>query len=140
MEQSELKAEGLRKAQVLQFEAITEQSQAHNNMQMNMRISQALLDKTTTAAANLQTMIDETTTRYREFPALSGLLGSYSAWVVCALLLSLLCVQNPKTAMVVVLIGMCWCLLSLILLLTTDACPSSSHCNEGVPLTRVYGL
>lgn len=105
-----------------------------------MRISQALLDKTTTAAANLQTMIDETTARYREFPALSGLFGSYSAWTVCALLFSLLGAQNPKSAMVVILIGMSWCLLSLIPLLTTDTCPSSSHCDEGIPLTRVNGL
>ena len=99
-----MKAESLHKAQVLQLEAIKAQFQAQGDMQTNMRISQALLDKTTAAAANLQTIIDETATRYRESPAFGGFFGT-SAWTVCAFLFSMLGVQNPKPALAVLLIG-----------------------------------
>lgn len=99
-----MKAEGLRKAQVLQFEAIKAQFQAQDDIQTNIRISQALLDKTTAAAANLQTMIDETATRYRDSHAFGGFFG-VSTWTICAFLFSMLSIQNPKPALAVLLIG-----------------------------------
>ena len=99
-----MKAESLRKAQVLQFEAIKTQFQAQDDMQTNMRISQALLDKTTAAAANLQTIIDETATRYRESHAFGGFFGA-STSTICAFLFSMLSIQNPKPALALLLIG-----------------------------------
>lgn len=101
-----MKAENLHRAQLLQSEAITAQSQAQENMQTDIRISQALLDKVTATAANLQTMVDETATKYRESPVLGGLHGTYSAWTVCALLFSVLGAQNPKSALAMIFIGM----------------------------------
>lgn len=100
-----------------------------------MRISQALLDKTAATAANLQTMIDETTVKYKEYPALGGFLGTYSAWTVCALLFSIIGAQNPRSALAVFFVGSsksldcsCVSLLNLI---------SSPHgCYENILLER----
>ncbi|KAI9925205.1 hypothetical protein MW887_006125 [Aspergillus wentii] len=105
LEESEVKAEGLLQTQKLQTEAIATQSQAQESLQTNMRISQALLDKTAATAANLQTMIDETTVKYKEYPALGGFLGTYSAWTVCALLFSIIGAQNPRSALAVFFVG-----------------------------------
>lgn len=114
-----MKAGNLHRAQLLQSEAIAAQSQAQDNIQTDIRISQALLDKVTATAANLQTMVDETATKYRESPVLGGLNGTYSAWTVCALLFSMLGAQNPKSALAVLFIGMGMCLLGFYLLLLT---------------------
>lgn len=114
-----MKAKNLHRAQLLQSEAIVSQSQAQDNIQTDIRISQALLDKVTATAANLQTMVDETATKYRESPVLGGLNGTYSAWTVCALFFSMLCAQNPKSALAVLFIGMSMCFLGLYLLLLT---------------------
>lgn len=102
-----MKAESLHKAQMLQSETIAAQSQAQDTIQTDIRISQALLDKVTATAANLQTMVDETAIKYRDSPVLGGLHGTYSAWTVCALLFSMLGAQNPKSALAVLFIGMC---------------------------------
>jgi hypothetical protein len=74
-----------------------------------MRISKAILDQTASTAANLQTMIDETTNRYREVPGLSGLLGlrAYATWAMYGLFLSLIGLQNPRSAIVILLICVC---------------------------------
>lgn len=114
-----MKAGNLHRAQLLQSEAIAAQSQAQDNIQTDIRISQGLLDKVTATAANLQTMVDETATKYRESPVLGGLNGTYSAWTVCALLFSMLGAQNPKSALAVLFIGMGMCLLGFYLLLLT---------------------
>ncbi|ODM17347.1 hypothetical protein SI65_07022 [Aspergillus cristatus] len=104
--QSEMKAQDLQRAQLLQSEVIAAQSQAQHNIHADIQISQGLLDKVTATAANLQTMVDETATTYRESPVLGGLHGTYSAWTVCALLFSMLGAQNPKSALAVLFIGM----------------------------------
>ena len=96
---SEIKAENLHRAQLLQ-------SESQDNIQTDIRISQALLDKVSATVANLQTMVDETATKYRDSPVLGGLHGTYSAWTVCALLFSILGAQNPKSALAVLFIGM----------------------------------
>lgn len=112
-----MKAENLHRAQLLQSKAIAAQSQAQDNIQTDIRISQALLNKITATAANLQAMVDETATKYRDSPALGGLHGTYSAWTVCALLFSMLGTQNPKSALAVLFIGMSMCFLGFYLLL-----------------------
>lgn len=104
--QSEMKAQDLQRAQLLQSEVIAAQSQAQHNIQTDIQISQALLDKVISTAANLQTMVDETATKYRESPVLGALHRTYSAWTVCALLFSMLGAQNPKSALAVLFIGM----------------------------------
>lgn len=109
-----MKARDLHEAQTLQYEAITAHSQAQGNLEINMRISQALIDRATAAAANLQTMIDDSATRYRESPAFNGPLGPYSTWTMCILLFSMLGVQNPRSALALLLIGMSTCILTFL--------------------------
>lgn len=53
----------------------------------NLRITQAILDKTVATTANVQAVLDETTTRYKRIPLLGGLLSAVSPWTVCALLI-----------------------------------------------------
>lgn len=89
----------------MQFEAISAQFRAQESLQVNMQISQALLDRATTAAANLQALVDEAATRYRETPVLSGLFGPYSEWTVSALLFSIIGALNPRAALAVLFIG-----------------------------------
>lgn len=89
----------------MQFEVISAQSRAQESLQVNMQISQALLDRATTAAANLQALVDEAATRYREAPVLSGLFGPYSEWTVSALLFSIIGALNPRAASAVLFIG-----------------------------------
>lgn len=106
LQSSEAKAENLHEAQNLQYQAIAAHSQAQNNLQINMRISQALVDRATAAAANLQTMIDNSATRYQESPVFNGPLGPYSTWTMCVLLFSMLGIQNPRSALALLIIGM----------------------------------
>ena len=141
-----MKAESLRKAQVLQFEAIKAQFKAQDDMQTNMRISQALLDKTTAAAANLQAIIDETATRYRDSYAFGSFLG-VSTWTICAFLFSMLSIQNPKPALAVLLIGISTYTFEIrVTIYRQLTLISSSHYHKDVPFpglitiifTRVY--
>lgn len=104
---SERKAENLHREQIMQSEAISAQTQAQENIQTSMQISQALLDKATTTAANLQAMVDETVSRYREPAVLSGFFGPYSPWTVSALLFSIIGALNPRAGLAVFLIGTC---------------------------------
>lgn len=103
---SESKAENLHREQIMQSEAISAQTRAQENLQTSMQISQALLDKATTTAANLQAMVDETVSRYRE-PTVLSVFGPYSPWTVSALLFSIIGALNPRAGLAVFLIGTC---------------------------------
>ena len=70
-----------------------------------MQISQALLDKATTTVANLQAMVDEAASKYREPQVLTGLFGQHSAWTVSTLLLSIIGALSPRAALAVLFIG-----------------------------------
>ncbi|KAF4153854.1 hypothetical protein CNMCM6069_000198 [Aspergillus lentulus] len=105
LENSQSKAEALRTAQLQQFDALEAQYRLQQHMETNFQISQALLDKATATAANLQAMIDETTTRYRDSPILGNIIGPSSAWTVCGLLLSFIGAHSPRLALAALLIG-----------------------------------
>ncbi|KAF4229579.1 hypothetical protein CNMCM6805_001255 [Aspergillus fumigatiaffinis] len=105
LENSQSKAEALHTAQLQQFDALQAQFRLQQHMETNFQISQALLDKATATAANLQAMIDETTTRYRDSPILGNIIGPSSAWTVCGLLLSLIGAHSPRLALAALLIG-----------------------------------
>lgn len=74
-------------------------------METNLQISQALLDKAITTTANLQAMIEETTTRYRDSPILGKFIGPYSAWTVCGILLSVIGAHSPRLTLAALAIG-----------------------------------
>lgn len=94
--QSQVQANELHKAQHLQAEALAAQSQAHKAIQFNAQVSQALLDKTAATAANLHAIIDKAATRYKQTPGLH--FGSISGWMFCTGLLLGILTQHAKVA------------------------------------------
>ncbi|RAK94990.1 putative nuclear membrane fusion protein Kar5 [Aspergillus ibericus CBS 121593] len=105
--ESQAIAEELHRAQLQHNAAMQGHSQLQEHLQTNMRISQALLEKTIAAAANLQAMVDDTATRYKEIPAFRSFLGSYPAGTVYSLLVGLIGAQSPRLAVVMLVIGIC---------------------------------
>jgi hypothetical protein len=96
MEHSQKEANELQKAQNMQAQALAAQSQMQKEIQFNAQISQALLDKATTTAANLHAMIDEAATKYKRIPDLH--FGGLSAWTLCGILVILIGAHNMKAA------------------------------------------
>lgn len=96
IEQSQATADELRKAQNMQVQALAAQSQVQKEIQYNAQISQALLDKAATTAANLHAVIDEAATKYKQIPNLH--FQGFSTWTLCGVLLVLLGAHNMKAA------------------------------------------
>ncbi|KAJ5594944.1 uncharacterized protein N7459_001152 [Penicillium hispanicum] len=96
IEQSESKASELQRAQNLQAEALAAQSRMQMEIQFHAQLSQALLKKVTTAAANLQTVIDEATVKASQMPGLR--FGGIQSWSLFILFLALLGHYSPKIA------------------------------------------
>ncbi|GLA72447.1 hypothetical protein AtubIFM55763_002986 [Aspergillus tubingensis] len=94
---SQMIAEDLRSAQL-------GQNELQEHILTNMRISQALFDKTTAAAANLQTVVDDTVKRLEDVPASSRLLGSYPT-PVYSLLIGFVGAQSPRAAIVLLVVS-----------------------------------
>lgn len=80
------------------------QSRAQDDLQTNMRITQALLEQTSTAAANLQTMMDETYGMLRDSPTLRNVFGPFSPGHLVALVFSLIGAHSSRLALGVLLI------------------------------------
>ncbi|GKZ25288.1 hypothetical protein AbraIFM66951_002207 [Aspergillus brasiliensis] len=96
--ESQIIAEDLRSVQLGQTEL-------QEHLLTNMRISQALVDKTTAAAANLQAMVDDTAKRYNEVPVFKGLLSSHLTPTVYSLLIGFVGAQSTKVATVLLVIA-----------------------------------
>jgi hypothetical protein len=96
MNEAQVKAVELQKAQRLQADALAIQQQAQEAIRFNTQVSQALLDRATTTAANLHTIIDEAAIKFRQTPGLHQ--GGLSIWTVCLMLLILIGAQNFKAA------------------------------------------
>lgn len=96
MAQSQAKANELQNAQIMQVQALAAQSQIQKEMQLSSQVSQALLDKATTAAFNLHALIDEAATKYKRIPDLH--FGGLSIWTLCGALLILIGAHNMKAA------------------------------------------
>lgn len=96
MEQSYKRAHDLQQAQQSQAKLLAAQLKTQDEMQFKAQISQALLDKVTMSAANLHSMIDDATVKFKRTPGLHS--GGISAWTICALLLILIGAQSTKMA------------------------------------------
>ncbi|KAJ5380598.1 uncharacterized protein N7496_003026 [Penicillium cataractarum] len=96
MHKAQARANELQKAQRIQAEALTIQQQAQEAIRYNTQVSQALLDRATTTAANLHTIIDEAATKFKQTPGLHQ--GGLSIWTVCLVLLIVIGAQNFKAA------------------------------------------
>ncbi|KAE8405184.1 hypothetical protein BDV37DRAFT_282139 [Aspergillus pseudonomiae] len=99
------RAEDIHKAQLQQAETVEFQSRLQEKLQTSVQISQALLDKVAATAANLQAMIDETSARYKDSPALRPLFSPYSSWTFYGLLLSVIASHNVKVALALLIIS-----------------------------------
>ena len=97
MNQAQVKANELQNAQSLHADALAIQQQAQEAIRFNAQVSQALLDRATTAAANLHTIIDEAAIKFKQTPGLHQ--GGLSTWTVCLMLLILIGAQNFKAAL-----------------------------------------
>ncbi|KAE8368643.1 hypothetical protein BDV27DRAFT_167640 [Aspergillus caelatus] len=107
LKELQLRAENLHKAQLQHSETVESQSRLQEKLQASVQISQALLDKAAATAANLQAMIDETSSRYKDSHALRPLFSTYSSWTFFGLLLSLIASHNVKVAFAMLIIGAC---------------------------------
>lgn len=96
MHQAQARANELQKAQRIQAEALTIQQQAQEAIRYNTEVSQALLDRAMTTAANLHTIIDEAATKFKQTPGLHQ--GGLSIWTFCLMLLIVIGAQNFKAA------------------------------------------
>ncbi|KAL2870328.1 putative nuclear membrane fusion protein Kar5 [Aspergillus lucknowensis] len=103
LQNSSILVENLRKIQQQQYETATAQSQLQEVLQTNMRISKALLEQTASTAADLETMIDEASKKYRGIPGFGGLFGGYSTWALGGLLFCI-GLHSPKTAVALLLL------------------------------------
>ncbi|GAB1202890.1 hypothetical protein APSETT445_001514 [Aspergillus pseudonomiae] len=99
------RAEDIHKAQLQQAETVEFQSRLQEKLQSSVQISQALLDKVAATAANLQAMIDETSARYKDSPALRPLFSPYSSWTFYGLLLNVIASHNVKVALALLIIS-----------------------------------
>ncbi|KAJ5646926.1 hypothetical protein N7490_003298 [Penicillium lividum] len=94
VEQSTHKANELQTAQLQQAEALAAQFRAHRELQYTTQFSQALLDKATITAANLQSTIQGASTKAQLIPQL----GSFSPWSLVLTLLLAIGAQHSKVA------------------------------------------
>ena len=98
-------AGGLHKSQLLQAEALKAQSKAQETLQSNVEISQALLDRLSSKAANLEIVLEESAQRFKELPGLGGIPATRSPWVLSVLFFCIITVQNPRAAAMIFLGG-----------------------------------
>lgn len=99
LENSEARATRLLETQAYHAKAIENQARAQETLGANTKIVYALLEKLTARAANLESMLEETASKFRGIQELDGLFGlSMSLWTVLSLIIALLAVQNPKMA------------------------------------------
>ncbi|OKL55663.1 hypothetical protein UA08_08963 [Talaromyces atroroseus] len=101
LNKSEVQARELLKTQTVHARAIESQAQAQEALGASAKVVFAILEKLTTRAANLETILEETADRFNDLQHLDGLFGiKISAWTAFSLLLSVIAVQNPKVAAV----------------------------------------
>ncbi|GAM34197.1 nuclear membrane fusion protein [Talaromyces pinophilus] len=102
LEQSEARATKLLETQTYHAKAIETQARAQEALGANTKIVYALLEKLTARAANLESMLEETASKFKGFQELDGLFDlNMSLWTVLSLLVTLLAVQNPRMAGVI---------------------------------------
>ncbi|KAJ5513266.1 hypothetical protein N7463_002818 [Penicillium fimorum] len=96
IQQSELRASELQRAQDQQTKALSAQSRAQEAIQFHAQVSQALLAKTSVAASNLQSIIDAAAFKSKHVSGFA--IGGSSTWSLCAVLLMVIAAQNFKIA------------------------------------------
>lgn len=99
LEQSEARATKLLETQTYHAKAIETQALAQEALGANTKIVYAQLEKLTARAVNLESMLEETASKFKGLQEVDGLFGlNMSLWTVLSLLVTLLAVQNPRMA------------------------------------------
>jgi hypothetical protein len=102
--QSESKANELQDAQEQQMEALAEHSRTQEAIQFQAKVSEALLSKTSIAAANLQSILEDAAIKYKSVPGFY--LGGYSIWSLCGILLLIIAAHNFRVAISLVFLSL----------------------------------
>lgn len=105
IEDSQVKARDIHRLQVLQSEVLAAQSQAQESLQLDMRVTQALLDKVSASTANLQSMMDESIARFRGSSSIYGTFGRYSILILCAMISTIIGALNARSGAILLLLG-----------------------------------
>ena len=85
VQRSETTARELRKALLLQSEAILAQSQAQETILLNANISKTLIEQSAITAADLKSKIEDASLRFRQTSGFLGFLWRIGEWVSGAL-------------------------------------------------------
>ena len=110
LEESQAIADRLRESQLLHSAVIAAQYRAQENLQTNLRVSQALIEQTSATAANLQVMIDESYGSLRDSPRLvRGIFGSFVPGALSALVFSFIGAHNLRAGIAALLVYLCEC-------------------------------
>jgi hypothetical protein len=110
LDESGSKARELLETQTSQAKALVAQSQVQEALGHSAKVAQALLDQVASKAANLETILEDTAVRFTNIPVLSDIWGiRVSPWTLCSLLFSIIAVQNPKAAVLLILGGGRFC-------------------------------
>jgi hypothetical protein len=81
-------------------------SKTQTDVGENAKIAQAMLERLTVKAANLETVLEEAVNKARDFPALGSIWGDqFSPWTLCSLLFACLAVQGPRMTLFLLLGG-----------------------------------
>lgn len=71
---------------------------------VSAKVAQALLERVTTNAANLEASMEEIASRFRDIPVIGGAIGTFSPWTIVALLFSFIAAQHPRSAAALLLL------------------------------------
>ena len=99
LEESQAVAERLRESQKLHATVMAAQARAQENLQSNLRVSQALIEQTSATAANLQTTMDEIYVKFKSSPRIMRIFGSFGPGILSAVVFSFIGAQNMKAGM-----------------------------------------
>lgn len=107
MQDLELKGANLSQAQLVQSETLAAQSRMQDVIRYNMQVTQALLDRASSAAANVQAVLDDTAARLRDSSSfrIASPLGKYFLWALCGLFSSLVGTYSPRSGLAVFSMG-----------------------------------
>jgi hypothetical protein len=98
---SEFQARELLETQAMHAKAIETQAQAQEALGASAKVVFAILEKLTTRAAYLESILEETANRFNDLQHIDGFFGmKISAWTAFSLLFSVIAVQNPKVAVI----------------------------------------
>ncbi|KAH8704917.1 putative nuclear membrane fusion protein Kar5 [Talaromyces proteolyticus] len=101
LEKSNHQAKELLETQTMQVKTMETQARAQASLSASTKAANTLLDKLTTRAAKIESVLEETASRFDDISSLGSFFGvKVSAWTISSLLFSVIAVQNPRVAVI----------------------------------------